>query len=82
MSTNFLLREVKELGKDVLYSSAFQKAMLQEHHYTSTVARHSLVVAMIALSMCYWLARIGIRVNKIALLMSLIYISKCTKFSF
>ena len=64
MSTNFLLREVKELGKDVLYSSAFQKAVLQEHHYSSTVARHSLVVAMIALSMCYWLARIGIRVNK------------------
>lgn len=64
MSTNFLLKEVKELGKDVLYSSDFQEAVLQEHHFTSTVARHSLVVALIALSMCYTLARIGIQVNK------------------
>lgn len=64
MSTNLLLKEVKKLGKDVLYTDAFQEAMLQEHHYTSTVARHSLVVAIIALSMCYWLARLGIKVNK------------------
>lgn len=87
MSTNFLLKEVKELGKDVLYSSAFQEAMLQEHHFTSTVARHSLVVAIIALSMCYNLMRIGINVNKrevviAALAHDLGILGRKTKYSF
>lgn len=64
MSTQYLLKEVKDLGKDVLYSEAFKEAVTQEHHFTSTVARHSLIVALIALSMCYTLAKIGVKVDK------------------
>ncbi len=45
----------------------FQKALRQEHHYTSTVARHTMAVAAVCLRIYYLLQERGIHLNKEAL---------------
>lgn len=64
MSNFALLKEVKYLGQEILVSEEFQLALTQEHHYTSTVFRHSVIVALISLSIYYFLSRFGFNINK------------------
>lgn len=45
-------------------STYFQKALGQQHHYTSTVARHTMAVTAVSLRLYYILQQHGIRLNK------------------
>ena len=50
-------------GWDVMETREFREAFLQEHHYTTTVAEHSINVAVIGIILCILLIKAHIRVD-------------------
>ena len=48
-------------GIDIMETSEFQRAFLQEHHFTTTVAEHSINVAVISLMICAVLNKLHVK---------------------
>ena len=51
-------------GRDIIISDIFVSGFDQTHHYYTTVADHTLNVALISLQMLYRLERMHIRIDK------------------
>lgn len=62
-----MLRKINSLlfaqGLDILLSDEFGNALTQTHHNVSTVASHTLGVAVVSLTICYLLMKLHIRTN-------------------
>ena len=56
-------KELDVYGKNVLESDEMQKAFEQTHHQKSTVAEHTIRVAMSSVMICYALKKLNINVN-------------------
>ena len=50
-------------GLDVMETQEFREAFLQEHHYTTTVAEHSINVAVIGIILCVLLMKMHVKVD-------------------
>lgn len=50
-------------GMDILLSDEFGEALVQTHHNVSTVASHTLGVAVVSLVICYLLTKLHIRTD-------------------
>ncbi len=62
-----MLRKINALllaqGMDILLSDEFGEALVQTHHNVSTVASHTLGVAVVSLMICYLLMKLHIRTD-------------------
>lgn len=67
MNGNYSLHNVKDIlfmyGADVIETPEFQDAFYQIHHVRTTVAVHSVNVAVISIVLCILLSRIHVRTN-------------------
>ena len=67
MSGNYSLHNVKDIlfmyGTDVIETPEFQDAFYQIHHVRTTVAVHSINVAVISIVLCILLSRIHVRTD-------------------
>lgn len=50
-------------GLDIMETQEFQEAFQQEHHYNTTVAEHSVNVAVIGIMICLLLSRIHVEMD-------------------
>ena len=56
--------EIRVYGADVLASPQFQTARTQIHHHTSTVAAHSMKVAMVSVAICSFLGKMHVKTDR------------------
>ena len=67
MNGNYSLHNVKDIlfmyGTDVIETPEFQDAFYQIHHVRTTVAVHSINVAVISIVLCILLSRIHVRTD-------------------
>lgn len=67
MSGDLSLHNIKEIlfayGTDVMETPEFQEAFYQIHHVRTTVAVHSINVAIVSIVLCLLLARIHVRTD-------------------
>ena len=64
MTVSMKTAAVPELRKTICSSAIFQEAMAQEHHYDTTLGRHSVLVYRQALRICKALEKKGIMTDR------------------
>lgn len=64
MSKETVKQDVHRYGAEIIHSPSFKKAMLQKHHYRSTVGEHSLRVTASSVRICHALEKLHVRTDK------------------
>lgn len=59
-----IVRDVYSIGRDIIATDDFQRALEQTHHNKTTVGDHSMEVACTALAISRWLNSIHISTNE------------------